>query len=72
MQKKVKRCTINSVTTLNNFALIVKKTINETSESVLFNYYYHYYFFPPQPAINQNLKQNVGAILLPCTVSVIC
>ena len=40
MQRRVRACTVNSVTTLNNFALIVlKQTISETSESVLFNYY---------------------------------
>ena len=55
LQRTVKPCTVNSVTTLNNSALIVKKTINETSESLLFNYYYYYHhyfqFFPLQPAI---------------------
>ena len=40
MQRRVRACTVNSVTTLNNFALtVLKQTISETSESVLFNYY---------------------------------
>ena len=45
LQRRVKPCTVNSVTTLNNSALIVKKTINETSESLLFNYYYYYHHY---------------------------
>ena len=45
LQRTVKPCTVNSVTTLNNSAPIVKKTINETSESLLFNYYYYYHHY---------------------------